>query len=528
MHELLRQYAGEKLEQSPDVNEAVGDRHCAYYIGLLEAWEPCLKESRQPALLREIDLDIANARAAWDWAVGRAQTDRLGHAVEGLCYYYMNCGGRYRECEAACRAAANRLKAAAYADGSDAGKAEGLRVLVRILRWQSESNGYLGNTEVAVQLALQGLALLDRTELTSLDTRRERAPILQGLALLSAASERSNRLRQQALSLWRALGDQHGIAEALYQGGATSLRYGDSENAEVLLRESVAICQRFGYRSLAANGLRDLAEALHWSGQFDRARSLLAERLTNYDELGDVPGSAHRYWLLSLAHMHLGNYQRAYAEGELGLALSRQIDSRHMIGSSLALLACVTLADAEHHLGAAIPPGMAEGGEVRKRDADALRMAQESVDVSKEVEAWQRSVITALSALGLAARRLGRPDQAKQHLYESLQGSSEIWAFQWSLLPLSAAAILLADVGEHERAVELYALASRYPYVANSRWFEDVFGRHIDAVAATLPTEVAEAARERGCARDLQETVKELLAELEAWPSQVWKQVRRR
>ena len=85
---------------------------------------------------------------------------------------------------------------------------------------------------------------------------------------------------------------------------------------------------------------------------------------------------------------------------------------------------------------------------------------------------------------------------------------------------LADAALLVASAGEvgpaqRERAVEIYALASRYPFVANSRWFYDVFGRHIDAIAANLPPEVAEAARERGRARDLQATVKELLVELE-------------
>ena len=48
-----------------------------------------------------------------------------------------------------------------------------------------------------------------------------------------------------------------------------------------------------------------------------------------------------------------------------------------------------------------------------------------------------------------------------------------------------------------------------------SPWFEDVFGRHIEKIAATLPPEVAEAAWERGRARDLDATVKELLVELE-------------
>jgi hypothetical protein len=75
--------------------------------------------------------------------------------------------------------------------------------------------------------------------------------------------------------------------------------------------------------------------------------------------------------------------------------------------------------------------------------------------------------------------------------------------------------LLLADQGEKERAVELYALAARYPRVANSHWFDDIVGQHIAAVAATLPPDMVEAARARGQTRDLEATVAELLAELE-------------
>jgi hypothetical protein len=60
----------------------------------------------------------------------------------------------------------------------------------------------------------------------------------------------------------------------------------------------------------------------------------------------------------------------------------------------------------------------------------------------------------------------------------------------------------------------LYALASRYPFVANSRWFEDVAGHHLTAAAATLPSEAVTAARQRGRARDLDTNVRELLSEL--------------
>jgi hypothetical protein len=46
---------------------------------------------------------------------------------------------------------------------------------------------------------------------------------------------------------------------------------------------------------------------------------------------------------------------------------------------------------------------------------------------------------------------------------------------------------VLAERGEVERAVEIYALVNRHPYVANARWFGDVFGQVVEKAAADLP-----------------------------------------
>ena len=75
------------------------------------------------------------------------------------------------------------------------------------------------------------------------------------------------------------------------------------------------------------------------------------------------------------------------------------------------------------------------------------------------------------------------------------------------MVALAGIALLLADEGKAERGMELYALASRYPLVANSHWFEDVVGRHIAAVTDTIHAQVAAAAQERGRGRDLVATV---------------------
>ena len=83
-------------------------------------------------------------------------------------------------------------------------------------------------------------------------------------------------------------------------------------------------------------------------------------------------------------------------------------------------------------------------------------------------------------------------------------------------------ALLLVDDGAVTRAVELYALASRYPFVANSRWFEDVAGREIAAAAAhpeDVPPDVVAVLWERGRARDLWATAEELFFYLLAHPA---------
>ncbi len=121
----------------------------------------------------------------------------------------------------------------------------------------------------------------------------------------------------------------------------------------------------------------------------------------------------------------------------------------------------------------------------------------------------------ALTSLGYALRGLGDHRRARQHISAALRIATELRAVTVLVPAVPAIALLLADRGEAARAVELYALALRYPHVANSCWYEDVVGKHITAAAETLPPDVVAAAEARGRARDLEATVKELLAELD-------------
>jgi tetratricopeptide (TPR) repeat protein len=237
-----------------------------------------------------------------------------------------------------------------------------------------------------------------------------------------------------------------------------------------------------------------LGATLVWLGKYAEGHLLLEESVPIYNDLGFHRNLAFPSVMLGTAKVHLGRYAQARSQGHRSLALSRKLGNRRETGHSLRLLGSVALAG--------------------KAYAEAQELLQESDVVYREI-GQRHGLSMTLVVLGYAARARGQLFQAREHLCEALRTATGIWAVIPLVEVLPVMALLLADRGETERAVELYALASRYPFVANSRWFEDVAGRYIAAIAATLPPDVVAAAQERGRARDLEATILELVAELE-------------
>ncbi|MFN2186198.1 MAG: AfsR/SARP family transcriptional regulator, partial [Anaerolineae bacterium] len=170
IHELLRQYAAEKLGSLPEAAAGARNRHCAYYIAALKRWEADLFGSRQQEALVEMETEIGNFSAAWTWAVERGQVERLDRAMEGLQHFYWH-SGRYREGAAALQAAAKAAESAAHRADH---KAACLRVWVRALAWQSSVQRATGQSDAAQQLHQQCLAILQDPALAGSDTRLER------------------------------------------------------------------------------------------------------------------------------------------------------------------------------------------------------------------------------------------------------------------------------------------------------------------------------------------------------------------
>ena len=86
LHELLRQFAGERLEGAGRA-EAVRDAHADHYMGALARLLPALKGKDQLGAVAAIEADFANIRRAWRSASVRGRWEHFPAASQSLCLF---------------------------------------------------------------------------------------------------------------------------------------------------------------------------------------------------------------------------------------------------------------------------------------------------------------------------------------------------------------------------------------------------------------------------------------------------------
>ncbi|MFN2130426.1 MAG: ATP-binding protein, partial [Anaerolineae bacterium] len=500
VHELLRQYAEGRLEATPAEAEAARERHSAYYLAALERWEAALKGPEQLATLQEMDAEINNVRAAWEWAVERKDAERLNQALGGLCLYH-EWRERHREAEAMLGGAAEALDAIVAARGASSPPPVAVRALAKIL---AQRAAWISEHEVARASIERCMTLLTDAALNSPEARRDRAVVLAnlGAATIELDVERTRAYFQESLALYRALGDRWGAATALNnltfvawyasnyddarQRGYQSLEIsrslgakrsalwattwlmsvawcqGEIEEFERLRYEHEALARAFGDRGSAASVHLGRGNALLLQGKHAEADAAYEASLAIHRELGTDIVFARVTSFRSLASIWAGAYDRARAQAQRALEMAQERDATRYEFCGHAHMAL----------------GRAALAEAAWADAERLFTKGLAIYVKGRQEDSQGQ---ALACLALAARGLGRHAEARQYLGQALRISLKTRGMIATAIALAAGALLLCDAGETERAIEIYALATHHPFAANSAWFEDVCGRQIAA-----------------------------------------------
>jgi predicted ATPase len=530
LHPLLRYYAAENLVANPEVNTRVCNQHCTFYTAASHDWMMLYKGPHQQAGIQQMKREIHNLQVAWRWAVKQRDRPSLAQGLDGLCTYctYHN---RYQEGIDICRDAARMIDK----EQSPAG----LRLMSRLLAWQSTFSMKLGRMEEALRLSQQALIILQDSLLAGEDFRPEKAfallqfaqqltecdlgkaeqlakesvklyqdledesgtadalEALAEVAWLSANYREAHDGYQRCLSIRRAIGDRHRIANLLGILGFVCFQLGDFGQAERLIHEGINLKQHLRDVNGATDTLFNLAMAMLWIGGCEEVNNLLSLAIASYHKSGAVIEAAKLQALQAMAQTLLGQYDEAREIAESSLALARNNRLEREIGILLWVLGFLSIAAGDYI-----------SAEQQLMEAHQILVSLGLLDISAAAQV----------ALGYAALGLEDLGLARQRFAEALQGQPGPQSRGVALLTLPGIALLMAQIGHISFSVAVDTLATRFPLITKAPFFNDVARQPLAALLTDVHEAVLAQAKAHGEGLDLDTAVIEILKALKQLP----------
>jgi predicted ATPase/class 3 adenylate cyclase len=242
MLETISEYGGERLREEFDA-DATYRRLAEFLLGFVEEAEPHLLMKEQAVWLDRCEQERPNLRAAIRWALQTGEADI------------------------------------------------GLRTVTALWRfWHQRGPLWEGRQALDELLALGG----------SPEIRARALSAAGGMAWWSGDSSAAQRYQEEALPLFRQIGDQRGEMECL-QSLATAMTFGAGGPVEERLRESLAIAEELGDRNGAAFANLGMGRLIALAqGDPATAIPIMEQALRAFDELGNLQGLAE--CLVSIAH----------------------------------------------------------------------------------------------------------------------------------------------------------------------------------------------------------------------------------
>ncbi len=473
MHELLRQYAAEKL--GPEA-AAVSAGHANYFADFTERLHKLLNGDQQKQALATMSREFGNVMAAWQWALDQGDDLLLGRFTDGL-WAYLDDRGLYRDG----LALFERALAAAPEEGqAQAVDTEGSRVWTYLRLAAGFFHQRLGQYPQARQLYERCLETYRR-----LDDLAESAHCLYYLGGIAGNAGQLgvalDTLRE-CLAIYQRLESDRHIANTLTKMGSVLELMGRYDDAEQMLRQALFLKRESNQPLGLANSLNNLALLLWRIGRYDEAETLFRESLDINREIGNPGNIASCLSNLGRLHITRGDYQQAQVLLRESLTLEQTVQNKRHTMIVLNNLGLVS-----HLLG----EGDASGARAEHYLAESLALARETGN--------QREEAYARLTLGRILLDKGDDEEAGRSLRRSLQLATKLQLTPLSLAALVQVVRLLAKRGETGRAGEMLQLPLQHP----AAWHET------RAAAEALAKELG--VKPQPAAGDLGETIRSYL-----------------
>ena len=337
MHELLRQYAAERLDAQPAERRQVRQRHSRYYLAFVSAREADLVGDRLPEIKDQIRVEMENVRAAADWAVTHWPAEEAREVLAHLDAFWVVLG--WTEGRDTFAAIARTLREAHGTEKAAVGP--DTAPLPSALVYQALYSSLLGESDASEAILEACTPALDAT-----GAQRERAVarFARGVSALYLGDfRRSEELFRECISLARAIQDDRWAAHGLMWLGWVHCEVGDYASAQARYEESYALYQAHGNRWGVAFLLTKLGLVADAQDDHVQARRYNEEALQIVVRFGDRAGEAYATSRLSLTAYSQGEYAEALALGRRGQRLFEELGHRWGIAASLCRIGFAAL-----------------------------------------------------------------------------------------------------------------------------------------------------------------------------------------
>ena len=285
IHELLRQFAGDRLAQAPDESWKAHVAFGNYYAGFLQEREAVLAGGRQREGLEEIDAELDNVRAAWRWAVREKQlgTIQTMGPTLGITFRY-RC--RFQEGLQAFEDVVKVLEE----EPAEAERDLTLLLATIYVGWYST---HLGRMEDALKAWRRCGELYEKLDIRPL-AGAATDPLLGFSYIAWTEGDYEGALAHGEKALAQGRADDHrwnqhtahNFLARLYLGR------GEVEAAEQHARAGVALANRMGNRWLLAHSFSDLGNVLSATGEYEAAEEVYKKSYAIWKEFGDYGSMA--------------------------------------------------------------------------------------------------------------------------------------------------------------------------------------------------------------------------------------------
>lgn len=283
----LQDYARQQLKASGD-EPTLRQKHFEYYLGLAESAEPELKKAQQADWLKRLETEYNNFRAALVWITTLETTsDEEGKKA---------------------------TEAALQLTGA-------LGLFWYRVQYLEESQKWI-------------VLVADLARQRGIRTATTAKVLLRSANFITHFSEYSRAMAylQEAIDIYKELGDSNGHALSLNHLGTLLLLHGEIEAAQTAYEEALALCRQIGERYYAATLLINLGMVARFIGNFEQARMLCQKSLEEFEALSDPYGIALTYCNIGIVESDCHEYSAAEKATQRSLELFETLNDKNGLG----------------------------------------------------------------------------------------------------------------------------------------------------------------------------------------------------